>query len=86
MNENNGLPTVPVPPDGVPLMEHVPTIIARVHYWETYGRARHDPVAKSIAMILRNIYENALRELDQTKSGEANPIIPVRRRSRSVAK
>ena len=34
MEENGDLPPFTVPPEGIPVMEHVPTIQGRIRYWE----------------------------------------------------
>ena len=56
MNENNGLLTFPVPPSGVPVTEHVPTIIARIRYWETARRRAVGDLATEMTTRTVTVY------------------------------
>ncbi len=63
---NERLPQFPLSPDGIPRMEHLPTVEASIRYWEAVricAIREQQPALESTARGLRCSYEQVRQEL-----------------------
>ena len=72
-HNNLDLPPFPSPPEGFARIEHLPTIKARIQYWESVRihatRARNPNLAFT-AESLRSAYEQAHQELTRVDTSQ----------------
>lgn len=68
---DGALPNFPGSPEGIPRMEHPPTVEASIRYWEAvrvYAIRVTDSALARTALGLRSEYEDAWRELTKSVS------------------
>jgi hypothetical protein len=84
-NGNERLPQFPSSPDGISRMEHLPTVLESIRYWEAVRlRAIRtgQPDLEMTAMALRCSYEQARLELTNPEQSQKKNARPLARRGR----
>jgi hypothetical protein len=78
-------PQFPSSPDGIPRMQHLPTVEASIRYWEAvrvHAIREGQPSLESTAMGLRCSYEQARQELTNAERSQKKNGPPRGRRGR----
>jgi hypothetical protein len=79
----------PSAPEGIARMEHLPTVLASIRYWEAvrvHAIEAREPALELTAMALRDSYEQARQELTKAERSPKKQAAPRSQPSRLQSK